>query len=232
MTYHTVYLAYEEGPDGRNYVGKHSTDNPYDLYLGSCSDPSFSPVGKIILGVYKSAKAALQAEIQWQRSLNVVTDLSFANQAYQSSTGFDVTGRPHTPLTLEKMSKPKTESHRKNMRLSKLGSLNPNYGRSWTCSDEHKRKVSEALTGVPLSNEHVEKVKKSRAKRWMCLVTGIVSDKSGITRVQKKRGICTSLKKEVQWQEFLMSNLTHQTMEASRDISGISLTKVRAKSTR
>jgi hypothetical protein len=93
MIYHTVYLAYEEGPNGRNYIGKHSTGNPYDSYLGSCLDPSFSPVGKIILGVYKSARAAVEAEIQWQKSLSVVTDNSYANQAYQTATGYDTTGR-------------------------------------------------------------------------------------------------------------------------------------------
>ena len=97
MKFHTVYLAYEEGPNGRNYIGKHSTDNPYDTYLGSSLDPTFHPVGKLILGVYKSAQAAVAAEIQWQRSLNVVSDSSYANQAYQTSKGYDTTGRKRPP---------------------------------------------------------------------------------------------------------------------------------------
>lgn len=95
--YHTVYLSYEEGPNGRNYIGKHSTDNPYDSYLGSCLDPTFSPKGKIILGVYKTAQAAVAAEIQWQKSLNVVSDPTFANQAFQTATGYDTTGRKRAP---------------------------------------------------------------------------------------------------------------------------------------
>jgi hypothetical protein len=93
MKLHTVYLAYEEGPNGRNYIGKHSTNDPYDSYLGSSLDPTFHPVGKLILGVYKSAEAAVAAEIQWQKTLNVVADPSYANQAFQTSSGYDTTGR-------------------------------------------------------------------------------------------------------------------------------------------
>jgi hypothetical protein len=92
MKFHTVYLAYEEGPNGRNYIGKHSTNNPYDEYLGSSKDPTFRPIGKIIIGVYRSAEAALAAEIQWQKVLDVVVDPSYANRSLQTSVGFDTTG--------------------------------------------------------------------------------------------------------------------------------------------
>lgn len=91
--YHTVYLSYEEGPSARQYVGKHSTADPYDDYFGSFHDDSFNPVGKYILGVYKTAQGATQGEIMWQHVLDVVRDPNYVNRAYQTSTGFDTTGR-------------------------------------------------------------------------------------------------------------------------------------------
>ncbi len=93
MKFHTVYLSFEAGPDGRNYIGKHTTSDPYDAYLGSSLDPTFLPVGKIILGVFRTAESATAAEIQWQKVMNVVQDPTFANRAFQTATGFDTTGR-------------------------------------------------------------------------------------------------------------------------------------------
>lgn len=91
--YHTVYLSYEEGVNSRKYVGKHSTNDPYDDYLGSYHDSSFNPVGKFILGFYATAQGATQGEITWQKVLNVVKDPEYVNRAYQTSKGFDTTGR-------------------------------------------------------------------------------------------------------------------------------------------
>lgn len=227
--FHLVYLSYEEGPEGRNYIGKHSTEDPYDGYLGSSRDPSFLPIGKIILGVYKSAEAAVASEIQWQKALDVVADPSYANLAFQSSDGFDRTGSRHTLVTRDKMRKPKSVTHRDNIRLSKLGSLNPNYGKSWECTENHKRKVSAALKGVPKSKAHIESVRRSRSKRWMCLISGYVSDKSAVTRFQKKHGISTHLKREVQWQEFFTLGRTLQMTATSPDTLGILATNLRTK---
>ena len=92
MMYHIVYLSFENKPGGKSYVGKHSTENLYDGYLGSFADKSFSPDSRIILGFYKDAHSAVQSEIQWQRSLQVKEDSSYINQVYQTSTGFDCTG--------------------------------------------------------------------------------------------------------------------------------------------
>ena len=86
--FHIVYYSYEEGTNGRGYVGKHSCEMPYDNYLGSFRDKTFNPVGKIILEYAKTEEGALGAEIRWQKILNVVENSHFANQAYQSSQKF------------------------------------------------------------------------------------------------------------------------------------------------
>lgn len=90
--FHIVYLAFESGSGGRNYIGKHSTENLNDGYLGSFSDDSFNPDSKIILGYFKNAKDAVKAEIQWQRTFDVASSPEFANRAVQRSAGFDTTG--------------------------------------------------------------------------------------------------------------------------------------------
>lgn len=87
--WHVVYLSFESGQTGRDYIGKHSTKNLHDGYLGSYRDPSFSPDSRIILGYYKTAKAAVTAEIQWQKVFQVATDPQFSNQVYQTSSKFD-----------------------------------------------------------------------------------------------------------------------------------------------
>jgi hypothetical protein len=107
MTWHIVYLSYESKPGGRNYIGKHSTENIHDGYLGSFSDSSFRPDSRIILGVFKSSEAAVEAEIQWQRVFRVVSNSDFANKSYQTSNKFDTTG-----ITAHNKGKSRTEEEK------------------------------------------------------------------------------------------------------------------------
>jgi hypothetical protein len=83
--YHFVYNSYEEW--GRNYIGVHSTENLYDGYLGSYSDPTFTPVGKDILEFYETRGEACEAEIRLHQFFDVANNPSFANQANAHNTG-------------------------------------------------------------------------------------------------------------------------------------------------
>jgi hypothetical protein len=95
--FHVVYLSFEEGEEGRDYVGKHSSTNPYDEYLGSYKDKSFNPAGKIILEYANTEEGAVEAEVRWQKVFKVVEDPQYANQSYQTNTGFvvDTRGEKH-----------------------------------------------------------------------------------------------------------------------------------------
>lgn len=86
MEFHTVYNSFEES--GRDYIGKHSTDNPYDDYMGSFKDTTFSPTDKIVIGYAKTAEGAVWMEIQYQRAFKVAEDEQFANRSYQTSDKF------------------------------------------------------------------------------------------------------------------------------------------------
>lgn len=119
--WHIVYLSYESGPQGRNYIGKHSTSELDDGYRGSYKDRLFKPEDRIILGYYKTAEAALAAEIQWQRVFRVAEDPSFANRAYQTSSRFRIV--KHSEESKIKM---KTAERRVNP-----NSLKSALGKSW-----------------------------------------------------------------------------------------------------
>ena len=86
--FHTVYLSFEDGKVGRDYIGKHSSEDPYDEYLGSYKDKSFDPSGKIILEYARTEEGAVEAEVRWQQVFRVAEDSQFANQSYQNTSRF------------------------------------------------------------------------------------------------------------------------------------------------
>jgi len=127
--WHIVYLSFESGKTGRDYIGKHSTLCINDGYLGSYRDLSFNPDSRIILGYYKSAQAAISAEIQWQRVFQVVEDPQFANKSYQTSTGFDTTGVTQSNEFKQNLSE--THSGSGNPMFGRRGKLCPATYRQW-----------------------------------------------------------------------------------------------------
>lgn len=86
MEFHTVYNSFER--DGRDYIGKHSTDNPYDDYKGSFKDKSFNPDSKIVFAYAKTKEGAVWLEIMFQKVFGVVEDPQYANKSYQTSVKF------------------------------------------------------------------------------------------------------------------------------------------------
>jgi len=147
MIWHIVYLSYESQRGGRNYIGKHSTENLYDGYLGSFSDSTFNPDSRIVLGVFNTSGAAVQFEIQWQRVFTVVPDPEFVNRSYQTSTKFDTTGFKFD------------EDFKRDRSLKYSGEGNPNFGK--VTPDKVKEKIAESLTGRKASEETCVKLSES-----------------------------------------------------------------------
>jgi hypothetical protein len=114
--FHTVYDSFEKKPGGRDYIGKHSTLDPYDDYLGSFKDESFCPDDKIVLGYSKTPEGAVWLEIQWQRAFGVVENPQFANLSYQTSDKF---------------------------LFSAKGESNPNFGNRWKWTPEQKKNLPD-----------------------------------------------------------------------------------------
>ena len=182
FAHHFVYLSFEETDKGRKYIGKHSTDNVYDGYLGSFSDLSFNPVDKIILEYAKTEEGAIAAEIRWQRNFKVVEDPQFANKSYQTSQGFNYSwrGKKRSDKDRDNKSKaskgkPKSANHRESlsrarvgMRLSETHKENRGLsGLGREVTEETRLKISESKIGVKQSEEHKQKLSKIRkGKRW------------------------------------------------------------------
>ena len=180
--YNFVYLSYEETPNGRSYVGQHSTSNMDDGYLGSYSDTSFNPTSRIILEYCKTKVGAIAAEMRWQRLLKVAEDPDFANRTYQTSTRFIYPwlGKKRTEedkLNKSRASKgvPKSENHckklaeaRRDMKLSESHKRNiglSGLGREVT--QQTRDKISKSKQGKTQSKDHIEKLSAVRkGKKW------------------------------------------------------------------
>jgi len=114
--FHTVYNSFESSNNGRDYVGKHSTTDPYDDYKGSFVDESFAPDTKIIFAYSKTTQGAVWLEERFQKVFNVVKDPQFANQAYQTGTKFDRTGVPQSEETIRKIKTSNKETFKNNVK--------------------------------------------------------------------------------------------------------------------
>jgi hypothetical protein len=174
--YYYVYYSYE--PWGRGYIGKRECDCPpeRDVYFGSFYDKTFCPTEKIILQQCSSREEALEAEIILHSFFQVDKNPHFANQARQTSVGFQggsgFLGFNHSedskqkisqnsasrsPEFREAMSKrlkgvPKSKEHRENISKGLKGKNRT------PMSEETKQKISDANMGKTLSADHRKKI--------------------------------------------------------------------------
>jgi hypothetical protein len=184
--YHFVYLSFEDKPNGRNYIGKRSSHLVYDGYLGSFSDETFRPSHRIVLGYYATSEAAIQAEIQFQRVLNVVEDPSYANRSFQTSTGF-VSNHPETKKKISQSRKGQKLSEKVKRQISKrqTGSGNSNFGKR--VSEQTKQKMREKLTGRKMPPEVGKKIGEANRKRVITEETRKKLSEAAKLREAKKR---------------------------------------------
>jgi len=169
--HHYVYRSYEEGD--RDYIGIRSCNclPEEDIrYFGSFKDKSFKPTEKIILFVCETRKEAAEIEIELHNFFDVAVNPQFANQAKQTSTGFDRTGLPNT----EEQKKANSE------RMSgRTGENNPMFG--VPNSEEQKKAQSERMSGENNPNygvPHTEEWKKAHSERMSGRYLGALSPRS------------------------------------------------------
>jgi hypothetical protein len=146
--FHTAYNSYEEKLNGRDYIGKHSTEDPYDNYLGTFKDKSFDPDAKIIMAYSKTPEGASWFEINFHNVFNVARDPQFVNRAKQTSTKFDTTGVSNTAEQNQKISEA--------LKGLMVGEKHPGYGKPR--SEETKQKIRDKKTGIPHSKEAKKKM--------------------------------------------------------------------------
>jgi hypothetical protein len=155
--FHTIYDSFESKPGGRDYLGKHSTENPYDDYKGSFFDKTFEPDSKIIVGYSKTVEGAVWLEIQWQKVFGVAEDPQFANRSYQTSTKFnyDMTGFRFSGESIQKLKdshtgkKDSEETRQKKSKAQQVAQNRP----------EVKEKHSRNRKGKPKSEIHKQRIR-------------------------------------------------------------------------
>ena len=155
--HHYVYRSYEE--HGRDYIGTRSCNclpEQDTKYLGSFTDKTFNPTGKVILFVCETRKEALEIEIELHAFFDVAVNPQFANLAKATSTGFDRTGivgelnstyGKKRPDNSERM---KLRTGELNPMFGKTGELHHMFGRTGELCPLFGRKrpdISERMTG-------------------------------------------------------------------------------------
>jgi group I intron endonuclease len=163
-----VYTIYKitNQINGKIYIGKHQTENPYDGYYGS---------GKLIKNAIKKyGKENFKKEILFvfeteiemnSKEKELITE-EFVSRKDTYNTGVGGEGGPHfkgkkfTPEARERMNnamkgRPLTEEHKKKLSLSQKGKVIP---------ENTKEKMRESATGRLLSDETKNKIKEARKK--------------------------------------------------------------------
>jgi hypothetical protein len=148
--FHTAYNSFESKPKGRDYIGKHSTEDLNDGYLGSFTDKEFDPDSKITMAYSKTAEGAVWFEINFQNVFGVVQDPQYVNRAKQTSTGYDRTGVTQTDETKQKQreartGKTSTEETKRLMSEAHTGDKNHMFGKNHT--EETKQLMSDLKIG-------------------------------------------------------------------------------------
>lgn len=123
-----TYFSYESFEGGRGYIGYRKCPAgvmPWEdtSYLGHYTDKTFKPDKKIIIRIFLSQQEAKDFETFLQEKHNVTKNSYFANKSI-SGKKFLV-----DEDVAKKMRKPKSASHRENIRKAHIGEKNPMYGK-------------------------------------------------------------------------------------------------------
>jgi len=178
--FHTVYNSWEEKSNGRDYIGKHSSKNPYDSYLGSFKDKSFNPDGKIVIAYATTAEGAVWLEQRFQKVFDVVDDPQYANRSYQTDAKFiyGVSGEANPAkreesrikISQSKAGVPRPDVTEKNLKDNpakrpEVAAKIAESRRGRPLSIQAKQKVSDYQSGRPKSEETKQKMRAARKKQ-------------------------------------------------------------------
>lgn len=181
-TYNYIYLI-TNTLNGKIYVGKHSTDNLNDGYMGSgvAINNAYKKYGAEHFSKKILAYADTEEKLNWFERF-YIKKYHARTKGYNLTDGGD--GKLGYCTTIETKQK-QSESHK--------GKTSWNKG--VTCSKETKQKMSESLKGIkhgPMSEEHKRKLSESHKGK----PTWSKGKKCGPRSEETKRKISESLKRK------------------------------------
>lgn len=186
--YHTVYLITSKDTP-RFYVGKHSTNNLNDSYMGSGkwvkSIRDKNSLHKEILGVFDSEDEAYKFEEEMVEALKFDSPdlcMNFVNGGRRGRLNVPYSEESKRKMSERKKGKPLKPEHREAISRSLIGRI---------ATKEHREKLSKSRSGKLHSLETKEKIRQAKIsqyettdlsekvnasrKRWIvCLKTGMV----------------------------------------------------------
>jgi hypothetical protein len=177
MTFYVYRLTFL--PEGKHYIGSRGTKTSPSDDLGSVYKTSSKSVQQLlksqpdqfklkIVRVCPTRKAALEFEEAYQRRVRAARHPKFFNRAYANGE-FDGSGPQSdthkAAISRAHRGKRRTEEHRRNIALSKMGDKNP------AKRPEVRAKCRAAKLGKPLTAEHREHKRLAAIRYWSNPVT-------------------------------------------------------------
>lgn len=138
-----------------NYIGVRSCRCliEQDIYWGTSKHLPWGRAGakkdqssvaiKTILKTFSTRKEAVEHEVYLHALYNVSTNPNFWNQANQTSSKFDVTGKTFIF----------TKQHIENMKKGHLSRSKDSYSKNWKHSDQAKQSIANSKRNIPRSEE-------------------------------------------------------------------------------
>lgn len=198
--YHYIYII-TNSLDGKKYIGKHSTFNIDDEYMGSgtkikeiIKQGNKNKLKKEIIEFCPSEEIAYEREKYWIKYYNAVESDEFYN-IKEGGEGFPCSQKEEIKQKIRQKALERGawqgENNPGHIRAKELqGEGNPFYGKKHT--EETKQRIREYRLGKKLSEETKLKIKENapNSKKVQCIETGIIY--SSIREAAKQVGLKSS----------------------------------------
>ena len=125
-----------------------------------------------------------------------ISKMQKGNPAPCSFSGCKHTEESKRKISESKVGKKRSEETKQKLRVANSGENSPRWKKPHT--QESKAKISESHKGKKHTQETISKLKEQKSQKWECLETGYISNSSGLTRYQNKRGIDISKRRKLE----------------------------------